>query len=302
MTIAAFSSTVKLGGHGVVVGLSSAGHPPGHRLVPGAAAERAALPDPGRVRGGPPAGRGVGVETALTIDLARRACGSPRLKSRWRTGPPAPTCAQLHRARQLADVARALATGDEPAAGPETRPDVWPGSSPTGASAACTVAVAARRDLGHGAALSRPAGPAAVGVRRCTCRPTWPSALTAAGLLAGTAGLALCCPPPGAAGGAGPAVAAGRAAGRGGPDAAPAVRLLGPAQLRRLRPDAGHRAQPVRHRAGRAGPAGRPGGPGRAGLDKTTPRTTARGHRRAGAGLAASAAPRPGSPCSCCHR
>jgi hypothetical protein len=110
MTIAAFSSTVKLGGHGFVVGLSREGirrstgweatQPlNGQRCLTRAAFE-AALP----------LAAGFGVETALTIDLlhrgfrvaevqvplAHRATGTD-----WR--------AQLHRARQFRDVVRALA-------------------------------------------------------------------------------------------------------------------------------------------------------------------------------------------------
>jgi glycosyltransferase involved in cell wall biosynthesis len=110
MTIATFSSTVKLGGHGLVVRLSREGirratgweatQPlNGQRCLTRAAFE-AALP----------LAAGFGVETALTIDLllkgfrvtevevplAHRATGTD-----WR--------AQAHRARQFRDVARALA-------------------------------------------------------------------------------------------------------------------------------------------------------------------------------------------------
>ncbi|GAA3986444.1 hypothetical protein GCM10023085_80730 [Actinomadura viridis] len=110
MTIAVFSSTVKLGGHGFVVRLSrdgirritgwEAAQPlNGQRCLTRAAFE-AALP----------LAAGFGVETALTIDLllkglrvtevevplAHRATGTD-----WR--------AQAHRARQFRDVARALA-------------------------------------------------------------------------------------------------------------------------------------------------------------------------------------------------
>jgi glycosyltransferase involved in cell wall biosynthesis len=85
MTIAVFATTVKLGGHGLVVGLSGAGirratgwRPAqplnGQRCLTRAAFEAAR-----------PLARGWGVETALSIDLLRRA-------------------------RQLTDVARALAT------------------------------------------------------------------------------------------------------------------------------------------------------------------------------------------------
>lgn len=110
MTIAVFSSTVKLGGHGFVVRLSRDGirratgweatQPlNGQRCLTRAAFEAAK-----------PLAAGFGVETALTIDLLRagftvhevevplahRATGTD-----WR--------AQVHRARQFRDVARALA-------------------------------------------------------------------------------------------------------------------------------------------------------------------------------------------------
>lgn len=110
MTIAVFSSTVKLGGHGFVVRLSRDGI---QRATGWAATQplngqrcltRAAF-DAAR-----PLAAGFGVETALTIDLLRagfrvlevevplahRATGTD-----WR--------AQVHRARQFRDVARALA-------------------------------------------------------------------------------------------------------------------------------------------------------------------------------------------------
>ncbi|MQY05237.1 hypothetical protein ACRB68_33080 [Actinomadura sp. RB68] len=111
MTIAVFSTTVKLGGHGFVVRLSrdgirrAAGFAAtqplnGQRCLTRAAFEAAR-----------PLAAGFGVETALTIDLVRqgfrvrevevplahRATGTD-----WR--------AQVHRARQFRDVARALAT------------------------------------------------------------------------------------------------------------------------------------------------------------------------------------------------
>ncbi|MFI0410386.1 glycosyltransferase family 2 protein [Actinomadura sp. 3N508] len=121
MTIAVFTTTVKLGGHGFVVRLSRDGirratgweaTAPlnGQRCLTRAAFD-AALP----------LAAGFGVETALTIDLLRqgfrvrevevplahRATGTD-----WR--------AQLHRARQFRDVARALAVRD-PAAATVTR-------------------------------------------------------------------------------------------------------------------------------------------------------------------------------------
>jgi glycosyltransferase involved in cell wall biosynthesis len=110
MTIAVFSNRVKQGGHGFVVTLSGSGirratgwcpaQPlNGQRCLTRAAFEAAR-----------PLAPGFGVETALTIDLhrmgmritevevplAHRATGGD-----WR--------AQVHRARQFADVARALA-------------------------------------------------------------------------------------------------------------------------------------------------------------------------------------------------
>jgi len=111
MTIAVFADRVRQGGHGFVVGLSGAGieratgwRPAqplnGQRCLTRAAFELAR-----------PLATGFGVETALTIDLlnlgmrvtevevplAHRATGND-----WRS--------QVHRARQFADVAWALAT------------------------------------------------------------------------------------------------------------------------------------------------------------------------------------------------
>ncbi|MFC0040645.1 glycosyltransferase family 2 protein [Actinomadura rayongensis] len=110
MTIAAFSSTVKLGGHGFVVRLSRDGirratgwtatQPlNGQRCLTRAAFEAAR-----------PLAAGFGVETALTIDLLRKGFRVEEVEvplahratgTDWR--------AQLHRARQFRDVARALA-------------------------------------------------------------------------------------------------------------------------------------------------------------------------------------------------
>ena len=111
MTIAAFSSTAKLGGHGLVVGLSAAGirravgwapaQPlNGQRCLTRAAFEAAR-----------PLATGFGVETALTIDLARKGLRITEVEvplAHRATGTDLRS--QLHRARQLADVARALAT------------------------------------------------------------------------------------------------------------------------------------------------------------------------------------------------
>jgi len=111
MTIAAFSSTVKLGGHGMVIGLSGAGirraigwapaQPlNGQRCLTRAAFEAAR-----------PLAGGFGVETALTIDLARKGLRITEVEvplAHRATGTDLRS--QLHRVRQLADVARALAT------------------------------------------------------------------------------------------------------------------------------------------------------------------------------------------------
>jgi hypothetical protein len=110
MTIAVFAATVKLGGHGLVVGLSGAGirratgwQPVqplnGQRCLTRAAFEAAR-----------PLARGWGVETALTIDLLRQGLRITEVEvdlAHRATGTG--MRAQLHRAHQLADVARALA-------------------------------------------------------------------------------------------------------------------------------------------------------------------------------------------------
>ena len=110
MTIAAFAATVKLGGHGLVVGLSGAGirraigwQPAqplnGQRCLTRAAFEAAR-----------PLARGWGVETALTIDLMRQGFRVAEVEvdlAHRATGTG--LRAQLHRAHQLTDVARALA-------------------------------------------------------------------------------------------------------------------------------------------------------------------------------------------------
>jgi glycosyltransferase involved in cell wall biosynthesis len=110
MTVAVFSSTVKLGGHGFVVGLSGAGikRATGWRPVQPLNGQRCltrAAFDEAR-----PIAAGFGAETALTIDLLRKGMRVTEVEvplahratgTDWR--------AQLHRARQFADVGRALA-------------------------------------------------------------------------------------------------------------------------------------------------------------------------------------------------
>ena len=111
MTIAVFTTTVKLGGHGLVVGLSGSGirratgwQPAqplnGQRCLTRAAFEAAR-----------PLAHGWGAETGLTIDLLRLGLRVTEVEvdlAHRATGTG--LRAQLHRAHQLTDVARALAT------------------------------------------------------------------------------------------------------------------------------------------------------------------------------------------------
>jgi glycosyltransferase involved in cell wall biosynthesis len=110
MTIAVFASRVKRGGHGLVVALSGAG-------IERATGWRPAQPLNGQrcltraaFEAARPLAAGFGAETALTIDLLRRGMRVREVEvplahratgTDWR--------AQVHRARQFADVARALA-------------------------------------------------------------------------------------------------------------------------------------------------------------------------------------------------
>ena len=110
MTIAVFSTTVKLGGHGLVVGLSGAG-------IQRATGWRPAQPLNGQrcltraaFEAARPLARGWGVETGLTIDLLRQGFRVTEVEvelAHRATGTG--LRAQLHRAHQLTDVARALA-------------------------------------------------------------------------------------------------------------------------------------------------------------------------------------------------
>jgi glycosyltransferase involved in cell wall biosynthesis len=111
MTIAVFAARVKLGGHGFVVGLSASGirratgWTPAQPLNGQRCLTRAAF-DAAR-----PLARGFGVETGMTIDLKRKGLRITEVEvplAHRATG--ADLRAQLHRARQFADVAWALAT------------------------------------------------------------------------------------------------------------------------------------------------------------------------------------------------
>jgi glycosyltransferase involved in cell wall biosynthesis len=110
MTIAAFSARVKLGGHGFVVRLSAAGirratgWTPIQPLNGQRCLSREAF-DAAR-----PLARGFGVETAMTIDLKRKGLRIIEVEvplAHRATGGDLKS--QLHRARQFADVAWALA-------------------------------------------------------------------------------------------------------------------------------------------------------------------------------------------------
>jgi glycosyltransferase involved in cell wall biosynthesis len=111
VTIAVFAARVKLGGHGFVVRLSGAGirratgWAPAQPLNGQRCLTRAAY-DAAR-----PLAHGFGVETAMTIDLKRKGLRITEVEvplAHRATGTD--LSAQLHRARQFADVARALAT------------------------------------------------------------------------------------------------------------------------------------------------------------------------------------------------
>ena len=128
MTIAVFSDRVRQGGHGFVVGLSGSG-------IMRAAGWRPAQPLNGQrcltraaFEAARPLAPGFGVETGLTIDLLRQGLRITEVEvplahratgTDWRS--------QVHRARQFADVARALAVRQAKGAtleeyGPEARP------------------------------------------------------------------------------------------------------------------------------------------------------------------------------------
>ncbi|HUN37755.1 MAG TPA: glycosyltransferase family 2 protein [Trebonia sp.] len=109
MSIAAFTTRVRLGGHGLVVGLSArgtrraVGWVPAQPLNGQRCLTRAAF-DAAR-----PLARGFGVETALTIDLVRKGFRVVEVEvdlEHRATGTDLRS--QVHRARQLADVGIAL--------------------------------------------------------------------------------------------------------------------------------------------------------------------------------------------------
>jgi len=111
MTIAVFISRVKQGGHGLVVALSGSG-------IKRATGWRPAQPLNGQrcltraaFEAARPLAPGFGVETGLTIDLLRKRMRIAEVEVPLAHRPTGSDWqSQLHRARQFADVARALVT------------------------------------------------------------------------------------------------------------------------------------------------------------------------------------------------
>src|SRR5262249_34556878 len=121
MTIAVFTDRVRQGGHGFVVGMSGAGIEratgwrPAQPLNGPRCFTRAAF-EPAR-----PLAAGFGVETALTIDLLNLGMRVTEVEVQLAHRAPGNDWhSQVHRARQFADVARALAVRAIPA-GPRLR-------------------------------------------------------------------------------------------------------------------------------------------------------------------------------------
>ena len=113
MTIAVFTDRVRAGGHGFVIGLSgagirrAAGWSPAQPLNGQRCLTRAAF------EAARPLAAGWGVETGLTIDLVRQGFRVTEVEVPMAHRPTGTDWqAQLHRARQFAGVARALATRD----------------------------------------------------------------------------------------------------------------------------------------------------------------------------------------------
>ena len=110
MTIAAFSSRVKLGGHGFVVRLSAAGIRRATGWTPIQPLNGQRCLSRKSFDAARPLARGFGVETAMTIDLKRKGLRISEVEvplAHRATGTDLRS--QVHRARQFADVAWALA-------------------------------------------------------------------------------------------------------------------------------------------------------------------------------------------------
>jgi glycosyltransferase involved in cell wall biosynthesis len=110
MTIAVFVNLVKLGGHGLVVRLSGAGISRATGWTPAQPLNGQRCLTRAAFEAARPLARGFGVETAMTIDLKRKGFRIVEVEvnmAHRATGGD--LAAQLHRARQFADVTLALA-------------------------------------------------------------------------------------------------------------------------------------------------------------------------------------------------
>ena len=111
LAIAVFANRVKLGGHGFVVRLSGAGISRATGWTPAQPLNGQRCLTRAAFEAARPLARGFGVETAMTIDLKRKGFRIVEVEvdmAHRATGRD--LAAQLHRARQFADVALALAT------------------------------------------------------------------------------------------------------------------------------------------------------------------------------------------------
>ena len=111
MTIAVFANRVRLGGHGLVVRLSGAGISRATGWTPAQPLNGQRCLTRAAFEAARPLARGFGVETAMTIDLKRKGLRIMEVEvdmAHRATGSD--LAAQLHRARQFADVTRALAS------------------------------------------------------------------------------------------------------------------------------------------------------------------------------------------------
>ncbi|HEY0936918.1 MAG TPA: glycosyltransferase, partial [Trebonia sp.] len=110
MTTAMFATRVKLGGHGLVVRLSGAGIARATGWTPAQPLNGQRCLSRPAFEAAQPLARGFGVETAMIIDLKRKGLRVVEVEvdmAHRATGTD--LAAQRHRARQFADVARALA-------------------------------------------------------------------------------------------------------------------------------------------------------------------------------------------------
>jgi glycosyltransferase involved in cell wall biosynthesis len=109
VTTAVFTNRVKLGGHGFVVRLSGAGISRATGWAPAQPLNGQRCLTRAAFEAARPLARGFGVETAMTIDLKRKGLRIVEVEvdmAHRATGGD--LAAQLHRARQFGDVARAL--------------------------------------------------------------------------------------------------------------------------------------------------------------------------------------------------